>query len=618
MLNKIKSLRILSKSKKTLKQAVRLYRQKHKLLDPMAKERIETLLTTLQDAILQKNSELSGQTSKQIVEASIHYMPRSTWDKTRDFLGAIGFALLVAIAIRQMWFEFYSIPTGSMRPTLKEGDYLVVSKTDYGINTPLRSGHFIFDPDLVERGAIVVWTGENMDMPDDDTMYFYVIPGKKQYIKRMIGKPGDTLYFYGGEIYGVDAQGRELTELRDPIYFKTLEHIPFIRFEGKVEMPNPSTAIFYQMNEPIAKLTEISTGIFSGSTIAQKGHAAPTHYSDFWGFKNYGMSRLLTKDQVIKMHPGAIESLPPGLLYLEIHHHPSLQNAKRIHDEMNRLRPTLSTSVSLLALGEEHVNQILAHMTTARFEVKNGRVFRYGSGTGHKSVRPELPGVPNGMYEIQDGKASQILFGGIAKALSSDHPLLRQDNAHIQALYNFGIEWSNYYAPASYAPLPSRYVYYRDGDLYLMGGIIMKKGDPLLNSFLKNEQQKQAISTSIRPYFPFKDAGAPIKQDGKLNIEYIQQFGVTVPDKMYLVMGDNHAMSSDSRHFGFVPQDNLRGGASFLFWPAGDRWGRHPQASIKHLTTPNLIVLGIASVTGAISYLFIRRRYYHPFNFKSK
>ena len=57
---------------------------------------------------------------------------------------------------------------------------------------------------------------------------FILFPGKKQFIKRMIAKPGDTLYFYGGEIYGIDAKGRELKELRDPEWMQKLEHIPFI------------------------------------------------------------------------------------------------------------------------------------------------------------------------------------------------------------------------------------------------------------------------------------------------------------------------------------------------------------------------------------------------------
>ena len=58
---------------------------------------------------------------------------------------------------------------------------------------------------------LLVFTGENMDIRDVDTMYFYIFPGKKQYVKRLMGKPGDLLYFYGGEIYGIDGDGKDIT-----------------------------------------------------------------------------------------------------------------------------------------------------------------------------------------------------------------------------------------------------------------------------------------------------------------------------------------------------------------------------------------------------------------------
>lgn len=615
MLKTLQSIRSLRQAKKTLKQVVNLYRQKHKTIDPHRREQIEMLLTQLQAAILAKKAQEAKQLAEKIETESFHHMPRSKAEKTFAFVGSLAFALFVAIAIRQMWFEFYSIPTGSMRPTLKEGDYLVVTKTDYAINTPFRSGHFYFDPNLVERGSIVVWNGENMDMPDDSTMYFYVIPGKKQYIKRLIGKPGDTLYFYGGKIYGIDAEGNDLIELRTASYLQNLEHIPFIRPEGKVEMTSPTSAIFYQMGEPLAKLQVNSLGMVSGDTIGQAGHEKIKSYSDFWGFKNYAITRLLTGAQLKQLHPGKFDTLDPALLYLEIHHHPSIQGAKLLRDNYGQVRPGLASSISILPLAEKHLANILNHMTTARFEVIDERVYRYGSSQNDASIHPRLPGVPNGTYEMQNGVAVEVLFSGITKTLTADHPLLKFDPIQIQALYNFGFEWLTYFEPGPNAPLPSRYAYFRDGDLYLMGGSVMEKEDPILLSFLQKEKEAKAISTSIKPYAPFEDTGAPLDATGKIDAAFIKKYGVTVPEKMYLLMGDNHAMSADTRLFGFVPQENLRGGASFLFWPAGDRWGRHPQAVVKHLTVPNLTVLAIAAVIGALSYLYVRKKYYTPFKF---
>ena len=618
MLLKIKSLRSLNKSKKVLRHIFKLYRKKERTLDAGGKEQIQNLLSGLQAAILQKNSAHARKMAQELEQRSRHLMPRSTLDKTRDFIGSIGFALFVALIIRQMWFEPYTIPSGSMRPTLKEGDYLVVSKTDYGINTPFRSGHFYFDPALVERGSIVVFTGENMDMPNDDTMYFYIIPGKKQYVKRLIAKPGDTLYFYGGQIYGINSRGRELIELRDDNYFKNLEHIPFIRFEGKAEAAQTGdlSTILYQMNQPVAKLAVNPIGTVKGEVITQKGHPPLSHYSDLWGFKHLAMTRLLTETQAKQLTKEfSTASVGSGVLYLEIHHHPSLQNAQVIRDELGRMRPGLNHTVSLLPLSQEHLDALMNQMTTCRFEVKNGRAYRVGFSDSNEMYAPQLPTVPDGVYEFQNGIASRVFWSGISKQLPSDHPLLSRDLAHVQLLYNLGFEWHTYFQPSAYAPLPSRYAYFRNGDLYLMGGPVVKKGDPLLTLFFQREYQKQSMSTSVRPYLPFDDAGPPLTKEGKIDIEFVKKYGLTIPDKMYLALGDNHAMSGDSRLFGFVPQDNLRGGVSFLFWPPGERWSRLPQATTLHLTIPNLTVWALALTIFLISYLYFRRKYFSPFRF---
>jgi signal peptidase I len=445
-----------------------------------------------------------------------------------------------------------------------------------------------------------------------------VIPGKKQYIKRLIGKPGDTLYFYGGEIYGINSSGRDLKELRDPKYFKDIEHIPFIRFDGKVETAENMTrgvyptATVYQMNIPVAKLHTNHYGAVTGEMITD--HKFRT-FSDLWGFKNYAMSRILTAQQVKSLQPTGFTDLQPGLLYLELNHHPSLTGGKVARDDQGRFRPTLGTSTSILPLTQEHIDKIMAHMTTCRFEVKDSRVFRFGSGYEAATYRPQLPGIPNGMYEFQDGVGREVKFGGISQKLPEGHPLLAHTPAQVQILYNFGFEWSNHYAPSANSPFPSRYAYFRNGDLHLMSGSVMKKGDPFLTLFSKREYQKQSMSTSVNPYVPFDDAGAPIKETGELDVEFIKQNGITIPEKMYLVMGDNHAMSADSRQFGFVPQENLRGGASGIFWPAGDRWGRIPQAITNHMSLPNLTVLGLAFALSTLSYLYLQRKYFKPFKF---
>ena len=114
---------------------------------------------------------------------------------------------------------------------------------------------------------------------------------------------------------------------------------------------------------------------------------------------------------------------------------------------------------------------------------------------------------------------------------------------------------------------PNRYAYFREGDLVVMGGTVMKKGDPLLVSFTEREKKKEKASTTKAPYVAFQDYGPPLKSDGSLDKEFIETFGLKIPEKNYLMLGDNHAMSQDSRYFGPIPQSNLQGAPSLIIWP---------------------------------------------------
>ncbi len=101
-------------------------------------------------------------------------------------------ALLIALVIRTFLFQPFNIPSGSMKATLLVGDYLFVSKYSYGyshysipFSPPLFSGRiFASQP---TRGDIVVFR-----QPKDDSVDF---------IKRLIGLPGDRIQMIDGLLY---------------------------------------------------------------------------------------------------------------------------------------------------------------------------------------------------------------------------------------------------------------------------------------------------------------------------------------------------------------------------------------------------------------------------------
>ena len=611
----------LKKARKILVHAFHLFERKKLKLSAENRKIFAEELLTLQQMILNKETKEIKKQIKLVQELSEKLLPRTQMEKGRNFIWALAVALCLAFIIRQTIFEPYEIPTGSMRPTFKDHDRLVVSKTSFGINTPFRLQQMYFDPNLVERSGTVVFSGEGMDIRDVDTRYFYLFPGKKQYVKRVIGKPGDTLYFYGGKIYGIDKTCKDISPELQPLCLDRIEHIPFIQFEGKVlTPPQPvqgiySPAVIYQMNEPVAKLSLNGTQQISGEMlpilVGANKISPPPSYGDLWGIKNFGMGRLLTKQEVLQYTKETLQGIPEGILYLEITHNPNLKNSKLRRDIRGRMRLGLGFNTSVIPLNEKQIERLFQNLYTARFIVKDGAAYRYGmpANSIQSPYLPKMPNVPDGTYEFYYGKAYKVSFEGLCFELPPDHPLYTLDPQRMQLLYNFGIEWdTRVMPPNNYGVMfPSRYVYFREGSLYAMGAPLFLPSDTSLQYFLHMELMKQDSSIE-KKYIPFLDHGAPLLADGSLNTTLIQQFGLVVPEKMYLVLGDNHAMSADSREFGFVPEQNLKGAPDFIFWPPGSRFGPPNQPGYPFMNFPRAIMWTVVACAILAYTVYQRRR----------
>jgi signal peptidase I len=101
-------------------------------------------------------------------------------------------AVILAVVIRTFLFQPFSIPSGSMRPTLLQGDYLFVSKFSYGY-----SRHsFPFSPNMFE-GRVFGSTPERGDV----IVFKYPPNPRLDYIKRVIGLPGDRIQMKGGVLF---------------------------------------------------------------------------------------------------------------------------------------------------------------------------------------------------------------------------------------------------------------------------------------------------------------------------------------------------------------------------------------------------------------------------------
>ncbi len=146
-------------------------------------------------------------------------------DSFMDTVKTVFYAVVIAMVVRTFAYEPFNIPSGSMIPTLLVGDYLFVSKFSYGyskyslpFSLPLIEDRLFFSEP--KRGDVAVFK-----LPRDN---------KTDYIKRIVGLPGDRIQVINGilningepvhreEVDDFVTEGFEGTFRRTPQYAETL------------------------------------------------------------------------------------------------------------------------------------------------------------------------------------------------------------------------------------------------------------------------------------------------------------------------------------------------------------------------------------------------------------
>jgi len=132
--------------------------------------------------------------------------------------------LLLVLVIRSFVFEPFRIPSGSMMPTLLEGDFIFVKKYAYGLRLPVTETRII-ETGSPARGDVIVFR-----LPSDPSV---------NYIKRVIGLPGDTVVYEEQRltINGVtmDLDGSEESSTQGYVYLEDLDGR-----EHRILVTNPS------------------------------------------------------------------------------------------------------------------------------------------------------------------------------------------------------------------------------------------------------------------------------------------------------------------------------------------------------------------------------------------
>lgn len=143
--------------------------------------------------------------------------------EAKEWAGSIAVALILTLIIRTYVIQAFKIPSGSMRPTLLEGDKLFVNKYVYRFEKP-------------KRGDIIVFK--------------YPVDPKKDFIKRLAALEGETVEIRDGKVY---VEGKVVEDPGTFGKFYYYNHDPYGGPNDKIKVPPDS---FYVLGDNSANSTD--------------------------------------------------------------------------------------------------------------------------------------------------------------------------------------------------------------------------------------------------------------------------------------------------------------------------------------------------------------------------
>ncbi|EDM34581.1 possible signal peptidase [Pedobacter sp. BAL39] len=288
------------------------------------------------------------------------HAPKKKKTKSREWIDAILFAVIAATIIRVFFIEAYTIPTGSMERSLLIGDFLFVSKVNYGARVPMTPVAFPFAhhtmpitgtkayydgvqwkyrrlPGLsdIKRNDVVVFNypqGDTVALEYQDQDYYQMVRAmgwkevnsqytivsrpvdkRENYIKRCIGIAGDTISMIGGTAY-VNGKPEKLKSTGQVTYDVTFKSTD-VNFDVFKEMGfnigdeiNQQTQDIYQFTGTEPMMNEVSKLDFVKSVkptfeVSAKRDADifPYDPNRNWNVDNFGPIVIPKKGWTVKL-----------------------------------------------------------------------------------------------------------------------------------------------------------------------------------------------------------------------------------------------------------------------------------------------------------------------------
>jgi signal peptidase I len=181
-----------------LKEARRILKRKGRQIPGAVEATVRAAIQGVVDASASGDVDRMRKANIALDEVMDDHLSFARKSTLREYAESIGVAIAVALLLRAFVVEAFQIPSGSMIPTLEVGDHIFVSKFSYGLSIPFTDTK-ILQYAQPQRGDVIVFK-----FPQDTST---------DYIKRVVGLPGDTVEVRQGQLY---VNGNEIHRERVP------------------------------------------------------------------------------------------------------------------------------------------------------------------------------------------------------------------------------------------------------------------------------------------------------------------------------------------------------------------------------------------------------------------